>query len=91
MACHNFVVSRSRYPLNRLGTKQGCPLIETVALGSTQATVLLSNDVALVDGLVAFTLRIGLQFVITWLSVRSQTMSCIQSDADAAVAWRGAA
>ena len=34
----------------------------TVAIGSTLATVLLSIDVALADGVVAFTLLIGLQY-----------------------------
>ncbi|MBT2785352.1 MULTISPECIES: YetF domain-containing protein [unclassified Halomonas] len=45
-------------------------LIVTVALGSTLATVLLSKDVALVDGAVALALLISLQFAITWTSVR---------------------
>ena len=44
-------------------------LVVTVALGSTLATVLLSSDVALVEGIVAFVVLIGMQFVITWLSV----------------------
>jgi uncharacterized membrane protein YcaP (DUF421 family) len=47
-------------------------LVVTVAIGSTLATVLLSKDVALADGVAAFTLLIGLQYVITWLSVRSR-------------------
>ncbi len=51
-------------------------LIITVALGSTFATILLSEDVALAEGLTAFALLIGLQFVITWLSVR---MSAVRS------------
>jgi uncharacterized membrane protein YcaP (DUF421 family) len=46
-------------------------LVVTVSLGSTLATILLSRDVALVEGVVALTLLIGLQFVVTWLSVRS--------------------
>lgn len=46
-------------------------LIVTVALGSTLATVLLSRDVALVEGVLAFALLIFLQLFITWLSVRS--------------------
>lgn len=50
-------------------------LVITVALGSTFATVLLSKDVALAEGVTAFALLISLQFVITWLSVRSQTIS----------------
>lgn len=45
--------------------------IVTVALGSTLATVLLSKDVALAEGITAFALLIGLQYIITWLSVRS--------------------
>lgn len=46
-------------------------LVVTVAIGSTLATVLLSKDVALSEGVVAFGLLIGLQWVRTWLSVRS--------------------
>lgn len=45
-------------------------LVVTVALGSTLATVLLTKDVALADGAVAFALLIGLQFVVTWSSIR---------------------
>ncbi len=52
-------------------------LVVTVALGSTLATVLLSKDVALADGVVAFALLIGLQFIITWLSVRSDAVSTL--------------
>ena len=48
--------------------------VVTVALGSTLATVLLSKDVALVEGVVAFTLLVGAQYLITWLSVRSGTI-----------------
>ncbi|QNI02790.1 DUF421 domain-containing protein [Halomonas sp. SH5A2] len=46
-------------------------LIVTVALGSTLATVLLSKDVALAEGLLAFALLIALQFAVTWSSVRA--------------------
>ncbi len=45
-------------------------LVVTVALGSTLATVILSKDVALAEGLVAFAVLIGLQFAIAWTSVR---------------------
>jgi uncharacterized membrane protein YcaP (DUF421 family) len=45
--------------------------IVTIALGSTLATVLLSKDVALAEGVAAFALLIGLQFLITWSSARS--------------------
>jgi uncharacterized membrane protein YcaP (DUF421 family) len=46
-------------------------LVVTVALGSTLATVLLSKSVALAEGILAMALLVFLQFVITWLSVRS--------------------
>jgi uncharacterized membrane protein YcaP (DUF421 family) len=45
-------------------------LVVTVALGSTMATVLTSGEVALAQGAVAFAVLIGLQFAITWSSVR---------------------
>lgn len=49
-------------------------LVVTVALGSTLATVLLNRSVPLAEGLTAFVLLIGLQFVITWMSVRSDAV-----------------
>ena len=52
-------------------------LIVTVALGSTLATVLLSKDVALAEGVLAFALLILLQFAITWLSVRSERVQAL--------------
>jgi len=45
-------------------------LVVTVALGSTLATVLLSKNVALAEGVLAVALLIFLQFAITWASVR---------------------
>ncbi|WP_224240160.1 DUF421 domain-containing protein [Hyalangium gracile] len=45
-------------------------LVVTVSLGSTLATVLLSKDVSLAEGLLAFAVLIGLQFLVTWTSVR---------------------
>lgn len=49
-------------------------LVVTVALGSTLATVLLSKDVALAEGILAMALLVFLQFTITWLSVRSSRL-----------------
>ncbi len=49
-------------------------LVVTIALGSTFATVLLSKSVALAEGMLAFAVLIFLQFVVTWLSVRSSTV-----------------
>jgi uncharacterized membrane protein YcaP (DUF421 family) len=52
-------------------------LVVTVALGSTLATVLLTNDVALLEGVLAFALLIGLQLAIAWLSVRSERVQAL--------------
>ncbi|AUC62042.1 hypothetical protein AA637_13220 [Cyanobacterium sp. HL-69] len=49
-------------------------LVVTVALGSTLATILLSKDVALAEGLLALFLLIAFQFSLTWLSVRFPTI-----------------
>jgi uncharacterized membrane protein YcaP (DUF421 family) len=45
--------------------------IITVTIGSTFATLLLAGNVALIDGITVFTLLVGLQFMVTWLTVRS--------------------
>jgi uncharacterized membrane protein YcaP (DUF421 family) len=45
-------------------------LVVTVALGSILATVLLSKDVDWAEGAAAMALLIGLQLVVSWLSVR---------------------
>lgn len=50
-------------------------LVITVALGSTLATVVLSKDVALLEGLLALGLLIGLQWIVAWGSVRSKRIS----------------
>lgn len=50
-------------------------LVVTVALGSTRATVPLSADVELAEGVTAFVTLIGMQFVIAWPSVRSRSIS----------------
>lgn len=47
-------------------------LVVTVALGSILATVLLAKDVSLADGALAFALLIGLQYAVSWSSVRAR-------------------
>lgn len=47
-------------------------LVVTVALGSTLATVLLSKEVALAEGMLAFVLLALLQYGVAWLSTRSR-------------------
>ncbi len=63
--------------------------VVTVALGSTLATILLSKDVALAEGLLALALLIGLQFVLTWFSVRVPTVDRLVKSEPALLLHRG--
>jgi uncharacterized membrane protein YcaP (DUF421 family) len=45
-------------------------LIVTVSLGSTLATILLNKEVALAEGILAFLILSGMQYLVTWSSVR---------------------
>ncbi|MBA2114400.1 DUF421 domain-containing protein [Bremerella alba] len=45
--------------------------VVTIALGSTLATILLNKQTALAEGLVAFSVLIGLQYLVTWSSARA--------------------
>lgn len=45
--------------------------VVTIALGSTLATVLLSKDIAAAEGVLALALLVALQFVMSWMTVRS--------------------
>lgn len=44
--------------------------IVTIALGSTLAAILLDDSITLTEGVTALFVLIGLQFIVTWLSVR---------------------
>lgn len=63
--------------------------IVTVALGSTLATVLLSKDVALAEGVLAFMLLIALQFSVAWLSVRSPWVEELVKSEPTLLLYRG--
>ena len=64
-------------------------LIVTVALGSTLATILLNKDVALAEGALALALLIGLQFIITWTSVRVSWVRKLVTGEPALLYYRG--
>ena len=64
-------------------------LVVTVAIGSTLASTILSKDVSLAEGLTAFAMLIGLQFVITWTSVRSGAVRRVIKARPRLLAFRG--
>lgn len=47
-------------------------LVVTVALGSTLSAILLQESIALAEGITALALLIGLQYLVTFVSVRSE-------------------
>lgn len=64
-------------------------LVVTVALGSTLATVLLNKNIALAEGALAFALLIGLQFAVTWSSVRASWVRRLVTGDPVLLVYRG--
>lgn len=64
-------------------------LVVTVALGSTLATVLLTRNIALADGALAFALLIALQFAVTWSSVRVRWVRRMATGEPVMLLYRG--
>ncbi|HEV2528790.1 MAG TPA: YetF domain-containing protein [Thermomicrobiales bacterium] len=64
-------------------------LIVTVALGSTMASIILSKDVALLEGILTFALLIGLQYVISELTIRSSKFGGLVKSDPALLFYRG--
>lgn len=63
--------------------------VVTVALGSTLATILLNKDVSLAQGVLAFALLIGMQFAVTWWSVRTRWVRSLVTGEPALLLYRG--
>lgn len=65
-------------------------LVVTVALGSTLATVILSKSTTLAQGVLAFALLIGMQYVVTWSSVRARWVRQLVTGEPAMLVYQGA-
>lgn len=63
--------------------------VVTIALGSTLATILLSKQTSVVQGVTALVILVLLQFVVTWLSVRSQAVSNLVKAKPTLLLWHG--
>lgn len=63
--------------------------VVTVALGSSLATALITKDVTLVDGTLAFALLIALQFLVTWSSVRTRWVRRLVTGEPRLLLYRG--
>ncbi|MBE0534590.1 MAG: DUF421 domain-containing protein [Phycisphaerae bacterium] len=64
--------------------------IVTVALGSTLATILLNRDVSLAEGTAAFGLLIGMQYAVTWSSIRARWIRRLVTGEPSLLLYRGA-
>lgn len=64
-------------------------LVVTVALGSTLATVILSKNTTLAQGILAFGLLIGMQYLVTWASVRAHWVRQVVTGEPALLLYQG--
>ena len=64
-------------------------LVITVAFGSTFASAILSSDVSLSEGVGAFALLCGLQFLVAWLSTRSERFQDLVKSQPTLLFFRG--
>jgi uncharacterized membrane protein YcaP (DUF421 family) len=63
--------------------------IVTVAIGSGFAAMLLTKDIPLAEGMIGLSLLVLLQYVVTWLSVRSKRFSDLVKSQPTLLFFRG--
>lgn len=63
--------------------------IVTIALGSSLASVALTKSISLTEGVVAFIVLMGMQYLITWLSVRVRWVKKTVTSKPALLLYKG--
>ncbi len=63
--------------------------VVTVALGSSLATILLSKDVPLAEGVAALGILIGMQYVVAWVSSRFRVVDTVVKSSPVLLYYRG--
>lgn len=63
--------------------------IITIALGSTLATVILNKNITLAEGILTFILLISFQYLITYYSSRSRSLSKLVKSSPKLLAYQG--
>ncbi len=63
--------------------------VVTITLGSSLATLSLTKSVSLADGIVAFSLFIILQYLLTWLSVRVKKIKSLITSSPTLIFYNG--
>lgn len=64
-------------------------LIITIAIGSIFATVILSKDVSLSEGILAFAMLVFFQYLITYFSSRNKKVSELVKSSPTLMAYKG--
>ena len=64
--------------------------VVTIAFGSVLASITLSKTVSLAEGLTALAFFVGIQYVVTWLSVRSERFQSIMKGSPTILFYDGA-
>lgn len=65
-------------------------MVVTVAIGSTLASAILSPDVSFLDGVTAFAVLLGLQFLVSLVTMRSHRARVWVNSVPVLVLYRGA-
>ncbi len=63
--------------------------VVTIALGSTFGSFILNKSISLADGVMGFAVLIGMQYVVTWLTVRSKSIRKIIKSEPSLVYYNG--
>lgn len=63
--------------------------VVTIALGSILASVALNHDIPLAEGITAFLVFIGFQFLFTWLSVRVKAFKTLITSKPSLIFYKG--
>lgn len=64
-------------------------LVVTIALGSILASVAVSPDIPLVNGITAILMFIMIQYVLTWLSVRVTAVKSLITSTPSLIFYKG--
>lgn len=63
--------------------------VVTIALGTILATIALNKDVPLANGIAAFLVFIGCQFLFTWLAVRLKSVKTLITSTPTLIFYQG--
>lgn len=63
--------------------------IITIALGSTFGSFILNKNISLADGVMGFIVLIGMQYVVSWLTLRSKTIKRMVKSEPSLVYYNG--